>query len=114
MAQNAATRTYGIVVTVALLVGLAGCGMLGGGGCGPGETEITNAADADGSVSVTGEVTETGQVSFVVDDGTATAFIQRPGDVSEGDCVTVEGRTVDTSNMGGADVAMQATNITVN
>jgi len=33
-------RTYGLVA-VALLVGLAGCGgILGGGGCGPGETEI--------------------------------------------------------------------------
>jgi len=106
---------YG-VVAVALLVGLAGCGGLmgGGDGCGPGDTEITNAGDADGSVTVTGEVGESAQGSFVIDDGTGTALIQSQEDVSEGDCVTVEGRPVNTSDMGGAGVAISPSNVTVN
>jgi len=94
------------------MVGLAGCGgVLGGGGCGPGETEI---AGADGKVSVTGEVTDTGQGSFTVDDGTDTAFVQSRDDVSEGDCVTVEGTASDTSELPGANVTIAAESVTVN
>ncbi|MBX0285036.1 OB-fold nucleic acid binding domain-containing protein [Haloarcula salinisoli] len=112
MVQNAGVRTYGLVA-VALMVGLAGCGGIlgGGGGCGPGETEI---AEASGEVSVTGEVTETGQGSFTIDDGTDTAFVQSTDDVSEGDCVTVEGVASDTSSMPGANVTIAAESISVN
>jgi len=118
-------------VIVALMVGLAGCGGFGssgdaagteseadggGGGtsCGPGETEISAAPDAEGQVSITGEVIETGNASFVIDDGTASAFIQRPGNVSQGDCVTVDGYVFDTGDMPGADVTVQASNVTQN
>ncbi|MFC6757783.1 MULTISPECIES: OB-fold nucleic acid binding domain-containing protein [Haloarcula] len=111
MSRNTGVRTYGLVA-VGLMVGLAGCGgILGGSGCSPGETEI---AEASGEVSVTGEVTETGQGSFTIDDGTDTAFVQSQDDVSEGDCVTVEGVASDTSSMPGANVTIAAESVSVN
>ena len=65
-------------------------------------------------MSVTGEVTDTGQGSFTIDDGTDTAFVQNQKDVSEGDCVTVEGVASETGSMPGANVTIAAESVTVN
>jgi hypothetical protein len=108
------TRTYGIVVALVVLSGFAGCSALGGGSsgsCGPGDAEIGDLEPDTGTVSIEGEVSETGTALIVVEDGTGTASVMTQADAETGDCVTVDGRT-QTGGMGTeADVTIVAQNV---
>jgi uncharacterized protein YdeI (BOF family) len=124
MSNGRAFRSIGIAVAVVIALSLTGCGALGGGGggggCGPGDTKISTIAETESMtdqerVSFTGEVVENGggaQTAYAIDDGTGTAFVQRmSGDLSEGDCVTVEGQAYPYTMGGPADAIIAATNV---
>lgn len=107
-------RTYGLLVVVVAMSTLSGCGILGGGGCGPGDTKIGDVgSETTQQISITGEVTTTGPGSFVVDDGTGKAFVMSgTNDVESGDCMTVRGVPTSSFSNQRADVAIAPTNVT--
>lgn len=98
MPPHSSVRAVGIVLAVLVLASLAGCSALGlgggggdGGSCGPGETSIGDLEAGTAGVTVTGEVEDIQRDSFIVDDGTGTAWITSgASQVSEGDCVTMD------------------------
>lgn len=124
MHDGHAFRSIGIALAVVIALSLAGCGALGGGGggggCGPGDTKISTIAERESMtnqerVSFTGEVVDNGgggQTAYAIDDGTGTAFVQQlSGDLSEGDCVTVEGQAYPNTMGGPADAIIAAQNV---
>jgi len=116
MFERHRSRQFGTVLLVVLTVSLAGCGLFGGG-CGPGDTEIGEVSGTNGTVSVTGEVNVTEDNGFTITDGTGEAVVVSDEDVSEGDCVTVEGETSDTDGFEESeqiDALIAAEDVTVN
>lgn len=102
------TRHGGSVVMVALLTVTAGCSALGGGGCGPGDTEIADVEASGDEVTVKGKVASSRMGAYAIDDGSGIAFVMdRDSSVSQGDCVTVTGQAQDVpdlSDMGYGDI----------
>mgnify|MGYP006280498301 CR=1 FL=1 len=112
------TRLTGVVAALVVLSAFAGCSALGGGsgsGCGPGDSKIENLEPGTTGVSVEGEVVETSQVSFAIDDGTGKAFIMPASGshaVEEGDCVAIDGRAQSGGMGGPADISIIGQNVT--
>jgi len=95
---------------------LAGCD---GATCGPGETPIGEvAADATGSVTVEGSITELDESRIVLSDGTGEALLVslRGYDTSSantGDCAVATGTVVDASASGEYDLTLRTESVRV-
>ena len=100
-------QTLKFVGAAGVSASMSGCsGLLGGGGCGPGEDEIASLAEAVNATatatddreraSVTGEIQSSGD-DVRIDDGTGTATVvglfggETERTVREGDCTQVTG-----------------------
>jgi len=107
------TRVLGTILVI-VMIALSGCSVLGSGGsCGPGETKIAQANDSADTVSITGEVVEAENSSFLVEDGSGTAFIPNTqAGVSPGDCLTVDGQPTASFTKQDADVVIVPDEIT--
>lgn len=126
MSEYHNVQTSGLAVLLVVAMALSGCLALGDGGsgtaCGPGDTKITNAVNGETDpssasfekVTVVGEVTQTNDATFVVDDGSGKALISSRNNPSEGDCVEITGVPRSGGQITqdrGADILIGPTNI---